>query len=145
MEEIYSNLAKTSKSIILTLKTMDQQPWKWIFVTHWLMLLVYLADKACDVLLAVHHHGGVSLVNQGPEGQSIKQAPSRKTSPVWRCPCHVVAQPHQVIRKWHTAQSGHFSIAGWRGAVLLHCSNAHKVFPWNFFSTLVIWDRKSVV
>lgn len=141
MDEMYSNFANTPKNNIFKQNNGSTT----LKMNIWLMLMVYLVETACDVHLAVYHHGTVSFLDQGPEGQSIKQAPGRKTSPVWRCWCNVVAQPHQVIRKWRTAQSGHFSIAGGgSSAALQQCPHSlllkktfyschlgpHLIFPW---------------
>lgn len=107
------------------------------------LLMVYLAEKACCSVSSWQSFLPQSLAER-PEGQSWQTNPqqkdvSRKTSLIWRCSCHVVARPHQAIRKWHIAQSGHFSIAGGLFCFTSAMPTQSSLVPKEKVSTLVIW------
>lgn len=114
---------------------MNQQPWK---LSHPLCSWCIWQKKH----VAVYHHDRVSFLNhwqRGRRDKADKQTLSRKTSLIWRCSCHVVARPHQAIRKWHIAQSGHFSIAGGLFCFTSAMPTQSSLVPKEKVSTLVIW------
>lgn len=114
---------------------MNQQPWK---LSHRLCSWCIWQKKH----VAVYHHDRVSFLNhwqRGRRDKADKQTLSRKTSPIWRCSCHVVARPHQAFRKWHIGQGGHFSIAGGLFCFTSVMPTQSSLVPKEKVSTLVIW------
>lgn len=109
------------------------------------MLIVYLAEKACDVIPAVHHRDRVYLLITERVARGTKL-----TNKAWEERClesedvqvASVALAHQAFRQWHAAQS-RAGASLEQGLVPLHFSDAHTVFPgtqaWETVSALVMW------